>query len=50
MSLFNRTASRPDPGLSPKPRKWPAIVGLTAAVWFVLSGVLLAVLSSGPGQ
>ena len=42
MSLLKRNAS--DDGLAPKPRKWPAIVGVTAAAWFLLSGVLLLLL------
>jgi hypothetical protein len=44
MSLLKRKASKRDDGLAPKPRKWPAIVGVTAAAWFLLSGVLLLLL------
>jgi hypothetical protein len=49
MSLLKRKAPRGDDGLAPKPRKWPAIVGITAAAWFLLSGVLLLLLGSQPG-
>ena len=44
MSLLKRKASQSEDGLSPKPRKWPAIVGVTAAAWALLSGVLLLLL------
>jgi hypothetical protein len=42
MSWLQRTA--PDGGMAPKPRKWPAIVGVTAATWFLLSALLLMLL------
>jgi hypothetical protein len=50
MSLLKRKARRGDDGLAPKPQKWPAIVGVTAAAWVLLSGVLLLLLGHQPGQ
>jgi hypothetical protein len=49
MSLLNRKALPDGDGLAPKPRKWPAIVGVTAAAWVLLGGVLLLLLG-GQGQ
>ena len=50
MSLLKRKASPAHDGFVSKPRRWPAIVGVTAAAWFLLSGVLLALLGSHSGQ
>ena len=51
MSLFKRKAPRrEDEGLAPKPSQWPAIVGVTAAAWLMLSGVLLFLLGTRAGQ
>jgi hypothetical protein len=50
MSLLKPRASQHEDGLAPKPRQWPAIVGVTAAAWFLLSGVLLLLLSRQSGQ
>ncbi|HVZ74881.1 MAG TPA: hypothetical protein VHJ20_21010 [Polyangia bacterium] len=47
MSWLDRKAPNPEEGLSPKPRRWPAIVGVTAAAWVLLSGMLLFLLGNG---
>jgi hypothetical protein len=50
MSLLKRKASRVDEGLAPKLSRWPAILGVTAAAWLMLSGVLLFLLGARSGQ
>ncbi len=50
MTLLKRKNPQNDDGLAPKPRKWPAILGVTAAAWVLLSGVLLLLLGSQSGQ
>ena len=47
MSWPTRKNPTPEDGLAPKPRRWPAIVGVTAAAWMVLSGLLLVLLGQG---
>ncbi|MDB4983159.1 MAG: hypothetical protein JWM82_3911 [Myxococcales bacterium] len=44
MTLLKRKKLQTEDGLAPKPRKWPAILGVTAAAWALLSGVLLLLL------
>jgi hypothetical protein len=50
MSWLQRQSQDPADGLSAKPRRWPAIVGVTAAAWLVLSGALFAILRFQSGQ
>jgi hypothetical protein len=49
MSWMQQQPSMVD-GLPPKPRKWPAILGVTLATWVILSGVVLLILRVQSGN